>query len=552
MYSKSIFGKNICEVIFLRRKRLFAVYLSFVALSLFVSLRLFIISFDSTSSQSVLSGQYSRKLAIADRDGFVFDRNGELLSHDEDGFITYVNPVRADPSEYLDIAKNLSAKSESSQSYIYEKLFSDRPFLVSTRCEFISPCTESYKRYSEMQGELLCHVLGYKNSDGKGICGIRGAYDEYLRSVSGSAFARYEADASGRILADRPYGIYDETYSERTGIVLSIDKKLQKIAEGIADEEISMGAIVIIDTESGEILACVSRPSYNTGEVSEYLASSDGEFINRVFSAYTPGSVFKCIVACAALQYDEKLYDMEYECTGRYEFSDVSIACHNREGHGRLTMREAFSQSCNPYFISLALEIGIDRILSMASALGVCTYDDVNLLPVSKGNLPDKNIHFPANVANTAVGQGEVMLTPLQICSVMSACVSGEYIKPSIVKGYMLDGRMTLESKEEKLKALSDKTVGYMRDMLSLCITDGTGKAALSDTVFAGGKTATAQSGQYKDGTEVIHRIFAGAFPLDEPRYSVCILCDGNGEENSSPSAIFKRLCEAVIKENSP
>lgn len=523
-----------------------------MTLAVFVSLRLFIISYDSTSSESALSGQYSRKLVVAERDGFIFDRSGELLSHSKDGYITYINPVRADPSEYLDIARNVSEKGESTQSYVYDKLFEGKPFSVSSSEEIITPCAESYVRYEEKGGELLCHILGYKNSDGEGVCGIRGAYGEYLRSVSGSAFARYEADASGRILSDRPYGVYDEMYSEKTGLVLTIDKEIQKIAEDIADDTMSMGAIVITDTENGEILACVSRPSYDVERVSDYLDSSDGELLNRAFSAYTPGSVFKCIVACAALEYDEKLFDIEYECTGKYEFPDVSIACHNKQGHGKISMREAFSQSCNPYFISLALEIGIDRVLSMARLLGVCTYDDVNLLPASPGNLPQENTHYPAKVANTAVGQGEVMLTPLQICSVISSCVNGEYIRPSIVRGYMVDGKITSESKEEKVRALSDKTVEYMRDMLILCVTDGTGKAAQSDLVTSGGKTATAQSGQYKDGREVIHRIFAGAFPIDEPKYSVCILCDGNGDDNENPSVVFKELSEKIEKQNSP
>ena len=97
-------------------------------------------------------------------------------------------------------------------------------------------------------------------------------------------------------------------------------------------------------------------------------------------------------------------------------------------------------------------------------------------------------------------------------------------------------------------RILSEGTVLKMRELMKECITSGTGKEASVKGISVGGKTATAQSGQIKNGTEVLHKWFAGVFPIDEPRYAIAVLCDGNGENNASPKKIFGLCAECVAE----
>ncbi len=524
------------------------IYFIFILCTAFVCARLFIIAYNGTAADEVLSGQYTRRLDLASRDGFIFDRYGELLSHNESGYVVFINPANADSLQYGDIARELSESSGMRESHFYDKLYSKNAFVVTTDKKVEVEYATSFVRYEKNMSDFLCHILGYDDIDGNGVCGVRRAYGDYLDSVSGTAFVRYEADATGGIIENGVFSVYDSMYSEKTGLLLTLDKEIQAIAELAASELLDMGAIVITDINSGEILASVSAPSFYPDRVSDYLESEKGEFVNRAFMSYTPGSVFKTVVACAALENDIGLFELEYECTGAIDLSGETIPCHDRDGHGKIAMKEAFANSCNPYFINLALQIGIDEILSMAKSMGVCTYDNINLLSCAAGNLPTDRLFLPANVANTAVGQGEVLLTPVQVCSVMSCAVSGEFIMPSIVKGYINLGELTDTRAEYKNRVLSHNTTELMREMLSYCVSDGTGSAAQSELVSVGGKTATAQSGQYKDGREVIHRWFAGVFPMDEPQYSICVLCDGNGSSTVSPASVFKSLCERLVQ----
>lgn len=526
------------------------VYFIFLFAVIMVCARLFVISDSGSEANYVLSGQYTRRMDIAERHGFIFDRNGVILDHIQNGYILFVDPSREDASEYYETAEKLSDATDMQESYFIEKLFSGAPFTVAAKSETKDNTVFCYEKYDSTDGEFLCHVLGYNDSEGNGMSGICKAYSEFLSEyTSGEVFARYEADATGAVMNDTSAEIHDSGYTEENGIYLTIDADIQKIAEEISNEVLDMGAVVIQDTVSGEILALVSRPAYDRGNVAEYLLSERGELLNRCFMGYTPGSVFKTVVAVCALEEDSGYADKKYECTGVIDVSGEKIKCHNILGHGELDMKEAFAQSCNPYFIDLGLTVGIDNILSEVKKLGVGAYDSINLIPVSEGNLPTEGLNFPAQVANTSVGQGDVLLTPVQVCSIMSTAATGIYHKPSIVSKLVSYGEETEYGGTEGTRVISEKTVFALGEMLRSCVEDGTGYRAKSDIVNISGKTATAQSGQIKDDKEVIHSWFAGYFPSENPKYTMCVLCDGNGEENENPAVIFKKIAE-LISEN--
>lgn len=537
--------------VFLEKKRLVIMYIIFLSIFSLLSARLYLIATEHSKASLVLSGQYSRKKEIVSRTGFIFDRNGVILDKKENGFAVIVNPSALVPDKFYDAAKALSDISDKPQSYFIEKIVDGAPFSFKSDKSTETEYAKSFTLYEDTNDVFLRHILGYKNADGIGMSGILGAYNDFLtkkENAAGAVFVRYEADAHGRVLDGGFFNITDSGYSNTDGIYLTIDSETQKIAEKVCSECMDMGAVVVQDTRTGEILASVSMPNYSPASVAQLLSSDDGELLNRAFLGYTPGSVFKTVVAAAALEKDISYKELEYECKGYIDISGEIIKCHNTGGHGKLTMTDAFSQSCNPYFINLGLEIGIDEILETAKKMGVRNYKSINLLPTSAGNLPSENLILPALVANTSVGQGELLLTPIQVSSVISCAATGVYKKPSIVLMTEHSGINAMYGENEGEKILDTETCKALREMLMSCVADGTGHRASSDIIASAGKTATAQSGQIKNGKEVIHSWFAGFFPADDPKYTICVLCDGNGAQNENPSVIFKKIAEGITQ----
>ena len=531
------------------KKRVCILYFLFLLCAGFISARIYIIATNGSQASAVLSGQYSRKSEIASRPGFVFDRNNKPLNVSQNGYIIYVNPALLKQSEINDAAKALSEVSQT-QSYHVQKLLSGIPYTFSSSKRLDAEFCKSFEKYEKTQGSFLCHVLGYENSDGKGVSGVLGAYSDFLSDTEYTAskvFARYQADASGKSFSDTSCEIFVSDYKKKEGVFLTIDYDIQKIVEDICDteENLKMGAVVICSFDSGEILACVSRPAYDRKNVAQYLDSQNGELINRAFSGYTPGSVFKIAVCAAALEENPDFKDTLYECTGKISVSGKEISCHKKDGHGEITMKEAFAQSCNPYFINMGLKVGIEKTLYYAKLLGIRGYDNINLLKTSASKLPQKNLHLPALVANTSIGQGEILCTPLEICSLLRTSVTGNFKKPKLIKSTSdCDTQIpTLEHTEKNV--LSYETAEIIRDMMLECVKSGTGKKAESEIVTSAGKTATAQSGQKKDGKEILHSWFAGFFPYEAPKYAVCVMCDGNAK-NKSAAEIFKKISEAL------
>ena len=525
-------------------KRLIFVYAAFLAATALITLRFYRIADHHSRAQNVLAGQYTRRLEVTARKGAICDRNGILLSERADGFRTVVNPKSIPVEKYTDAAEAISGAGGEAASYYVEKLYRGEPFCADTRRRVDAEYGACYPLYRARNDAFLCHVLGYRNRDGKGMTGLMGTYDEYLSETTASSVSvRYEADATGAVMDGGFFALSDDRYNENDGMTLTIDEKIQKITEDLCDETLDRGAVVVTDPQSGEILALCSRPSYLPSEVASYLDSDRGELLNRALSGFTPGSVFKTAVAATALEENPASLSRTYTCKGFIDVGGTVIHCHNRNGHGTLTLREAFAQSCNPYFIDLGLSLGKEAIESTAYKMGLFRHAGVSLLPCDKGVFPAETL-YSAELANLSVGQGDMLLSPVEVCSMISTAVTGKYRKPSLVKS-LSNGGMLARYEKDGEAALKDETVTALKSLLVSCVADGTGYRAAGD-ISCGGKTATAQSGQKKDGKEVIHSWFAGYFPAEEPKYTVCVLCDGNGKNEVHPSLIFKMLAERL------
>lgn len=225
-------------------------------------------------------------------------------------------------------------------------------------------------RYGE--NSLAPHITGYIDGDGNGVSGIEKCYNDILLSYSGTLKARCGAAASGKLLEGAEITFLKDGYMSAGGVELTVDRDIQKLCESALGEfGIDSGAVVVLDSATSEIRAMASTPSFDRNAPEKSLNDSSSPFLNRAITPYSVGSVFKAVVACAAL---ENGIPTSYSivCNGKYDLNgEISFGCFKKTGHGNMNMYSAMAESCNPYFISLALKTGKENICAMGENLGL-------------------------------------------------------------------------------------------------------------------------------------------------------------------------------------
>lgn len=478
--------------------------------------------------------------------GTVYDCNMKPLTNSEYEFYAAAKPTL----KALESLKK--ALNEDSVSAIKERMEKKNPIAVKTD-SVISDCSDIIsvsvpKRY--LSDSLLCHIIGYIDSSGQGISGIEKYYDSVLTQAEKEVYARFFTDANGSVLLGEKIEISDSS-APRGGVVLTIDKTVQQITERALDASGGeCAAAVVIDIKSGAIRACVSRPVFNQNDVSESLEDSMSPLINRAFMPFSVGSVFKPVVAAAALE-NGVTQDFEYNCTGSVTLNGVTFNCHKKEGHGVLNMQSAVANSCNTYFIELAQITGAENIINTARkfGLGIETKLDKNIYSMA-GNVPEfSEIDSKAALANLSFGQGSLTATPVQICSVIATVANnGMLVKPYLVEGTVsADGNYTgIRNYSENKQIISETNAKRLQRFLLSVVEEGSGRRAKSEIISCAGKTATAQTGKFRGEEEIYNAWFAGYFPAENPEYAVVIMKEDGGEGAVSCAPVFKRIAEEI------
>lgn len=431
----------------------------------------------------------------------------------------------------------------------YEKMKYGKPFLCHTDTDdFKSEMITSFRvpvRYSENQP--ACHIIGY-TSEGKGVCGLEMAYDTFLRSVSECSSVTYEVDGFGNALEGVKRTVRNGK-SVSSGVVTTIDSRIQSVCEECA-EDIDKGAIVVMDVETGEIKAAVSRPSYSVYNIADAVNDENSPLINRLLYSYCAGSVFKLLICECAMENGISDNYM-YECTGSIEVNGRVFRCHKCDGHGYQDMKSAVANSCNTYFISLGQKLSSENLLDSAETAGFGS--EIRLadgIYTDPGNLPDlKTLNYPAEKANFTFGQGELLVNPIQVTQFVSAIANGGYL-PSVrlVEGITFDGiNVENRNKPVKKQIMSESTSEKLRDFMKSAVADVVTSNAYSEKVSISAKTSTAQTGIYdENGVELCHGWVSGFFPSDNPKYAVTVFVENGGYGNISASPILKQIAECI------
>lgn len=410
---------------------------------------------------------------------------------------------------------------------------------------FTEPFADGDLRYKGTS--IANHIIGYVNSDGEGMCGAEKAFDDILSSCSHTATSLFDARGNAienfKIVKDHNDGVKN--------IKLTLDYHIQKICENVLDNSAITGAAVVMDVESFDVLAMASRPDYLKSEISTYVSAGGTELLNRATASYNPGSIFKIVTTAAALE--EKIADHSFlsYCGGGMQIDKLMFKCHNRSGHGLLNLEEGFYKSCNCVFYDIGTALGSERICDYASLFGMGDYVTSGIIEESRGNIPQYISSARAEAANLCIGQGELMITPLQ-AAVMVCTVASGGIKKSVNIAdsvYLENGEKVTDLRtfsEERI--ISEETSQRIADMMLKVTELGTGTNAKSEKVAIAGKTGSAETGWQTDNGYMVQGWFAGFFPYDNPRYALVVLTENGRGGNTSCAPVFKEIAEQIME----
>lgn len=535
--------------------------------------------------------------------GLIYDRNGVKLAENAKTFQAvlikeqspdykktlnnFLKLISVEEDELARIEKELRWKRAFMPVRIKDNLTFDQMTLLQLNAPDLPgiQIEEGMMRFYPA-GEGNTHVVGYvsllteKDVDGDtsdprldlpgyriGRTGIESSQQSLLQGEPGRR--QSEINAVGRTVR-----ILDET-PPRAGqdITLTIDSRLQN--EALSLLKGYAASIVVMNVQTGEILALVSAPSFDANlftvpisvkNWNKLLHDKHRPLQNKVLSGlYSPGSLFKLIVALAGMESGIIGPQTRIRCTGKVTIGDHVFHCWKHAGHGTLTLEEALMHSCDVYFYEIAQKIGPEKIIETAAKLGFGSPIGIGLLGESSGLLPTdewKQRRFGdawrlGDTLNLSIGQGFLNATPLQMLTAVARIAGGKNIQPTLLKQNVQDNPQQIDFKQSYLKILRQGMINVVNK------PGGTAYAVRfqKDGWRMGGKTATTQvrrismkereeglksqdelPEEYRD-----HAIFVAFMPTDKPKYAAIVMVEHGGGGSRTAAPIMSRLMRTII-----
>ncbi|MCM8765038.1 MAG: penicillin-binding protein 2 [Candidatus Omnitrophica bacterium] len=504
--------------------------------------------------------------------GKIFDRNGRILAEDKTCFnLVFVPYDLKDPQrvastlsrlldlDYNEVITNLEKKSFNpfERRILKRGLSQSEIAAVSEYAPYLPGVfvQAGLDRHYVLEGGTA-HLLGYTGEVNQeelelmkdegvkaghfiGKYGIEKQYDNFLRGKAGGY--QIEVDAHGH----QRKIIREIAMVPGNNLILTIDQSIQEACnDALGDKP---GCVVVMDPRNGEVLALVSKPAFDPSNIAKYIKppySQNNPFLNRVIAGqYAPGSIFKIITEIAALETEEIGQHDRIECTGSMEVGDRVFHCWKEEGHGWIDINQALPFSCNVFFGTIGLKIGVERLLEYAKLFDFGKSTGIDLPGEKNGNFP--SFEESGGAINIAIGQGAITTTPIQLCTMISAIANGGNLwKPFVVKKIVDSGNRVVKEFQPFLKKtlfISDETLTTLRRGLRNVVRFGTGAGANVTGIEIAGKTGTAQVGHRELGLPT-RGAFACYAPADSPNIAMVVFLD---DGSSSQAA---RIAGSVIR----
>jgi penicillin-binding protein 2 len=402
----------------------------------------------------------------------------------------------------------------------------------------------------------------YRRGDMIGQSGLERLLDEHLRGRDGGE--RIEVDALGR-----PVQIMRrEEPDPGAQVITTIDRRIQEAAERAMAGK--AGSVIVMDPRNGDVLALTSSPAFPLDRLTGNLDRDEwvrlvrdpmSPLMNRALQGmYPPASVFKIIVAAAGLQ-EGSLTPMDnIYCNGEFTLGNWTFKDWKPGGHGHVNLHQSIAQSCDIFFYQAGLKVGGDMMAKYAQAFGLGSPTGIDLGGERFGLVPftpaqrqrTKRAWLPGDTVNMSIGQGQLLVTPLQIARMMAAVANGGVMwKPRLVQRVeRADGTLAYSSSSQMTERvdLSPVVWGFLRHALAAVVKDGTGALARVPGFDIAGKTGTAQTISKSDSSKgQDHAWFAAFAPVDDPQYVVVVLVERGGKGGQVAAPIARQIYEAIF-----
>lgn len=510
--------------------------------------------------------------------GLIYDRNGRLIADNRPSFSLYLVPAQTTPQTITTLSNLL----ELDEGQIKKNFKRARRFQAVKVARYVEPEVLTILQENKLNlpglewrvepkrnylfHRSFAHVLGtlgeigeeelsenpeYEPGDLVGKKGVEQALDKDLRGVKGYQFVK--VNAMGRKIEPIP----GKSAPPNPGkdLYLAIDARLQLFADSLFQER--RGTLIAIDVRNGEIITLLSKPDYdldlfaeavNPQVWSELMADSLKPLFDRSTQGlYPPGSTYKMVAAFAALNEGIVTPQWSVYCPGYFRIGQRVVRCWSGGGHGEMSMISAIRNSCNVYFYQLGLKIGIEHWTKYSTLFQFGKKTGIELLTEKAGLVPSKSyydrVFGPGGwtkglLANVAIGQGELLVTPLQMAQfAMILANRGVFYKPHLCHKLVdkISGAETpLSYPAQKLEGIKPEVFETVLEGMRQVVAGGTGWRAAVWGISGGGKTGTAQN---PHGTS--HAWYIGFAPFENPEIAVAVLFEngGSGGGVSAPIA---------------
>ena len=518
------------------------------ALFLILAVFLFVIQvIKGPSIQRSAISQWTRTTTISASRGEILDSDGKVLATNGNVFKVVLWPKQMANNDRERIAAELSRLLNLDYTNVlkrctstqYQEIVLKRQIDAATRDAVdalklgagVGTAVDS-KRYYPM-GSLLSQVLGFTNVDNQGQAGLELTLNDKLTGKDGKQIS--ETDNSGNLLAFGTSEYVEPTDGDSVFITCNsvIESYLEKaLSEAVEINNAKSAQGIIMDCNSGAILAMSSQPSYNPNNPPRNDLTLLSELSrNRIVTdVYEPGSTFKILTLSAAIDAGVADLDNSYFCGGSYMVNGESIHCWRHAGHGSQNLTQAAENSCNCAFMQMALSLGKEKLYDYLYAFGLGKSTESGLIGEASGIVTHEKYVTDNDLARIGFGQS-VAVTPIQLCTAVCAAVNGGNLYQPYIVDHIVDsdGNTVFKANTAPLRrVISEESSEKVRGILQSVVDNGTGRNCKIEGYNVGGKTGTAQKydsyGRVDQGRYICS--FIGFAPAENPRFVCLILVD--------------------------
>jgi len=554
--------------------------------------------------------------------GLILDRNNQILAENRLSHNLFLTPgvsrnlrntlgflanvLSATPEEFIRQIQREGSVRSLRPVLIYQDLnLSQLAYISARKIEYPELEIHHEQQRSYKYGTLFSHVLGYvgeiseeqqkqnqfpgaQRRDIVGQAGLERYYNHYLMGEAG--FERKIVDTYGAELKKNLMPEYSKEFSGFLDgkkpvpgkvLKLSLDSHMQKAAADAFAESEQYGTAVAIDVSTGEVLALFSKPFYDPNDFVPRIAPSKWRELisnpqhplqNRVIqNKFSPGSTFKIVMALAALQEKKITPTTTFSCSGSQFIYNRRFRCWKPGGHGAVDLHRAIMQSCDVYFYNVGMRMDIDLIASYAKQLGLGSATTIDLPNETRGLVPSrewkrrtaKDKWYPGETISVAIGQGPLLVTAIQLATLMAEVSRDGYrIQPHLLGAILnLNGKIleTPRYRTEQIHGIDPVNYEIVKKALWGVVNEwGTGGKARIDGYDVCGKTGTVQVVGYDRGGDLSkkqkekygdHAWFIGFAPLSNPQVAIAAFVEHGGHGSDTAAPIARKVLETFFKE---